>query len=403
MLFDETYFENPYRQWAKLREQEGAVVFEPSRSWWCILGHPEARQLGAGNSLSSERSWQKRFSKLPVETRAVASDFERQLRNSILVADPPKHTRIRTQATKPFGMRSVERWRPRIEALAAELLGRRTKPECDLIADFAYPLAAQIIMEVLGVPVEDRDRLKAWTAARVEFLGGMTIAPNAFDLGRRASEAVRELEAYFGDLIAERQQRPRDDFISNVLATQQGEGRTLSEEELVALFLGLLTAGHETTTNLIGSAILSLINNPDEKAILLSGGTEIEKAVDEFLRYEPPEQMMGRVATQDIEVGGKLVREGEAVLVLTGAVNRDPRVFADPDRLDLRRTNNPHLSFGFDRHSCFGAQLAKLEAQIAIELVLRRHPEIQLSGQEPPRWIRNASARGLSTLVVRTE
>jgi cytochrome P450 len=321
----------------------------------------------------------------------------------MLVVDPPKHTRLRAQATKSFGMRSVERWRPRIEALAAELLERRTEPEYDLIAEFAYPLAAQIIMEVLGIPLEDRDRLKALTAARVEFLGTMTIAPNAFDLGRRASESVRALEAYFADLIAERQKRPREDFISGVMAMQQGEGRTLNDEELVALFLGLLTAGHETTTAIIGSAILSLINNPDEKSILLSGGAEIEKAVDEFLRYEPPEQMMGRVATQDIEVGGKLVREGDSIVVLIGAVNRDPRVFADPDRLDLRRTNNPHLSFGFDRHSCFGAQLARLEAQISIELILRRYPEIQLSEQQPPRWIRNASARGLSTLVVRTK
>jgi pimeloyl-[acyl-carrier protein] synthase len=325
--------------------------------------------------------------------RGLSPDFTTAIQRSLLMSDPPDHTRLRRLVNKAFTPRVVETLRSRIEALVDELLDAHApRRAMELIGDLAYPLPVIVIAELLGIPAADRDRLKHWSDTLADILdplqAGDGLAPT--------QRAYHEIAAYMRPIFAERRRVPRDDLISALVAVED-QGEPLTEIELLSLTMLILGAGHETTTNLIGNAVLALLRHPGERRRLQDDPGLIDSAVEEFLRYDSPVQMTDRVATVDCEIAGQPIRKGKVVGLLLGAANRDPARFADPDRLDLGRQENHHLSFGHGAHFCLGAALARVEAQIAIGALLRRFPDVD-GEQNPRQWKRSIVLRGPTAL-----
>src|ERR1051326_4533937 len=318
-----------------------------------------------------------------------------QLAKSMLVSDPPDHTRLRALVSKAFTPRMIEQLRPRIIAIVGELLDRMAERggTLDLISDFAHPLPVVIIAELLGVPPEDRSKFHEWSAVLAASLD--PLVPE--DVAHLVRVARAALHAYLRGIIAERRREQRVDLISALVAVEE-RGDVLSEPELVVMCTLLLIAGHETTVNLIGNGTLALLRHPDHFAALYSDPGILGSAVEELLRFDSPVQMTGRIALQPVEIGGHTIHQGEWILPLLGAANHDPAQFAQPDALDLRRNPNPHLAFGRGIHFCLGAPLARLEGQIAIGALVRRFPRLSLAGDPVRRD--QITLRGLKSLPV---
>ena len=316
---------------------------------------------------------------------------------SFLALNPPDHTRLRRLVSRAFTPARVRDLGPRIEAIAAELIktaGASGRP-VDLIEALASPLPVTVISELLGVPAEDYDRLVGWSDALARGLDPAFLI-SAED--RERQQAARaEFGAYLTNLIAQRRRSPGGDLVS-ALAGAADDGDVLSEEELIATCILLLVAGHETTTSLMGSAVLGLIQHPDQLARLRAEPELVAGAVEEFLRYDPPVQLTARVALTDASIGSVPVAAGSAALMLIGAANRDPNLCADPERLDIARPPTHHVSFGQGIHFCLGAPLARLETQIVLRLLLDRPDDLRLAGE--PAWKENTVLRGLRSLPV---
>jgi hypothetical protein len=265
----------------------------------------------------------------------------------------------------------------------------------DVIADLAYPLPAIVTAEMLGVPTSDWQQLTAWSGDFAQVLGNFQHNP---DHAPQVIKSLEEMVAYFRAAIREHKQHPRDGLISAFLTTEI-DGDRFSEEEVIANTIVTMVGGQETTTNLIGNGILSLLRNPDQLEKLRSNLSLISSAVEELLRYESPSQHTARLAPEDVLLGGKTIRKRQAVIAVMGAANRDPERFHDPDRLDICRRDNRHVAFAWASHFCFGAPLARIEGQIAFEAVLSRLPELQLQSG-PVMWRENLGLRGLVALPV---
>ncbi|MEU5995457.1 cytochrome P450 [Spirillospora sp. NPDC047418] len=308
---------------------------------------------------------------------------ESRTRNrSFLTMDPPDHTRLRRLVGKAFTPRLVERLRPRVEALVDGLLDGMSG-EVDLIAALAYPLPVIVISEMLGVPARDRDLFKGWSDSLARGLDPDFLLPEAEIAERETARA--EFAEYFRQLADERRRQPQDDLLSALVSVSDG-GDVLSEEELLATCVLLLVAGHETTVNLIGNGALALLRDPAQLELFRARPGNVQAAVEELLRYDPPVQLTLRAALEDVDLDGTLLERGKLVLLLTGAANRDPAVFDDPDRLDLTRytegRDTPrHLSFGHGIHFCLGAPLARLEGQVALKKLFER--DVALAGTAP--------------------
>ncbi|POM26855.1 Cytochrome P450 107B1 [Actinomadura rubteroloni] len=317
---------------------------------------------------------------------------------SFLTMDPPDHTRLRRLVSKAFTPRLVERLRPRVTALVDELLDAAAGARTDLIAALAYPLPVIVISELLGVPAADRDRFKDWSEALARGLDPDFLLPESEIVRREAARA--EFNAYFRALAAERRASPRDDLLSALVAVSDG-GDALTEEELLATCVLLLVAGHETTVNLIGNGALALLRNPAQLALFRSQPDAAPAAIEELLRYDPPVQFTLRTAVVDTELGGTPLPKGSFVLLLNGMANRDPSVFAEPDRLDLTRyaggSAARHLSFGQGIHYCLGAPLARLEGQVALSKLFERNVTMAAG---PVTYRDNLVLRGLESLHV---
>jgi cytochrome P450 len=264
-----------------------------------------------------------------------------------------------------------------------------------VLADFAAPLPAIVTAKMLGVPAEDHRQLKSWSADFAEMLGNFQHNP---DRAERVLRSLREMTAYFRSAIRDLERRPRDGLIY-ALMTSEVEGSRLSEEEVIANIIVTMVGGQETTTNLIGNGLLTLLRNPAQLAELRDDPSIIETGVEELLRYESPSQHTARLAPDDVMLGGKRIRKHDAVMAVMAAGNRDPNRFPDPDKLDLRRENNRHLAFGWAAHFCFGAPLARMEGQIAFRTLLTRLSDLApVPG--PLRWRENLGLRGLKSLPV---
>jgi pimeloyl-[acyl-carrier protein] synthase len=264
-----------------------------------------------------------------------------------------------------------------------------------VIADFAEPLPAIVTAEMLGVPVEDHRQLKSWSADFAEMLGNFQHNPERVP---RMLKTVECLTDYFERAVQEQRANPRPGLIHSLM-TAQCDGDRLTEEEIIANCIVTMVGGQETTTNLIGNGVLTLLRNPLEMQSLREDLSLVPSAVEELLRYESPSQHTARLAPENLILGGKSIQERQAVIAVMGAANRDPERFSDPDRLNFTRPDNRHLAFGWAAHFCFGAPLARIEGQIAFEALLRRFPKMELA-PGPLVWRNNLGLRGLKSLPV---
>ena len=314
---------------------------------------------------------------------------------SLLFLNPPDHTRIRSLVSRAFTPRRVEHLRPVVQAMTEELLDQVAEAgECDLIDALAFPLPANVISELVGVPVADRD----WLRPLVSDLAA-TLEPNRQPGEVERSEAASaKVNEYLNDLIDRRRADPADDLLSGLIAASDGEDRLTQPEVAVTVSL-IYAAGFETTMNLIGNMVHTLMRHPDQLARLRADRSLVPSAVDEVLRFEPPVQIDGRYARADTEVGGHVIPAGHGVLTLLGAANRDPAAVDDPDRFDVRRSEVPLLAFGSGIHYCLGAALARLEGQVVLEALLDRFGTWTPLDDNPP-WKRRLTLRGLASLPV---
>ena len=393
---------DPYSRYATLRTY---APVHRSAFGFCVLSRYDdclqlLRHPGAGKDFSGAAT----ALGLSEEQQAQQAAF-RNDRSNMLFADPPDHTRLRRLASRAFTPRSVEALRPRVVTLVDDLLdgfgsgrdpyrgGRDTT--VDVVDALAFPLPVSVIGEMLGVPPEDRPRFRPLVRAVTAILE-LAVTPEALDEATTASE---ELEAYFAELIRERRAHPRDDLMTRLIQAED-EGERLSEYELISTSILLFAAGFETTTHLIGNALLALVRQPDQLARLRADRSLLRTAVDELLRYDSPVQITARTAYEDILLGDERIEAGTTVLALLGAANRDPARFTDPDRLDVGRSEAPPLSFGSGIHHCLGAALARLEAQVVLDRLLDRFGTIELVGGQP-RHRDSLTLRGLAELPMR--
>jgi cytochrome P450 len=315
---------------------------------------------------------------------------------TIISADPPEHTRIRNVVNRAFNPRTIDQMGPRIREITDELLGRTaTKGEFDLVADLAMPLPVIVIAEMLGVEPAHREEFKRWSDDIVRAMGGTL--PDEERAGVR--ESMQEFRDYFEEVIEKRRREPQDDLIS-VLVRAETEGQTLSPDEVLAFAAILLVAGNETTTNLIGNAVLALLEHPDQLAKVLADRTLIPNLIEEALRYDAPVQGLFRRATQDVEVAGTVIPEGAVVMPLYASANRDERRFPDPARFDVTRDVQGHVAFGYGIHFCLGAPLARLEAKIALEALLSRFQNLARTKEHVER-INSFFLRGPKSLPLK--
>jgi cytochrome P450 len=316
---------------------------------------------------------------------------------TMLQQDPPDHTRLRGLVVKAFTARRVEDMRPRIQQVVDETLDRIIpQGKMDLIEDFAFRLPVTIICDMLGIPDEHRELFYTGARDSGRILEPVPLSPEEIKQGN-ARSAMSSM--YFQQLFELRRKNPGDDLTTQLVQAEE-DGSKLTNEELTANIILLFGAGHETTVNLIGNGLLALHRNPDQLALLKAKPELITNAIEEFLRYDSSVQMTGRVTLEDIEdLGGKRIPKGETVLCLLGSANHDPAVYPDhPERLDIVRPNVKPLSFGGGIHFCLGAQLARIEAEIAISTLLRRLPDLRLDDAENPEWRQSFVLRGLTRL-----
>jgi len=386
---------DPYPTYRTLRET-APVARAPLLGAWIVSRHEDVEHVLRAPQFTSDRQDLGVMRMLRRSARGE-HDLLAFLEHDLLMIDGPKHTRLRKLVSKAFTPRRVEALRPRVEALVQELLDAveaRADGRMDVISELAAPLPATVIGEMLGVPADDREILHHWSHELVELLDPLS-GREGLDPPRRATRA---LGAYFRGLLAERRREPRDDLLSAMLAAEE-EGQRLQEEELLALASLILVAGHETTTNLIGSGVLCLLRHPGERKRLQDDPGLLPSAVEELLRFESPVQLTDRVATEDSELGGRRIRRGQLVAVLLGSANRDPERWSEPDRLDLARDEGRHLAFGHGAHFCLGAQLARLEGEVALGALLRRFPDLR-GPTQPEGWKRSVVLRGPTRLPL---
>ena len=360
---------------------------------WFVTGHAECQAVLKDNRFGKEAERVLPPGEIPLQP-APDSQLGRL---TMLVRDPPDHTRLRGLVNQAFTPRMLERLRPRIEAVAEALIdGLLDAPApVDLIGDYAFPLPITVIAEMLGIPPADREQFKAWSNPLARMVDP-TATP---DMRQAAQGAVQGLTEYFRRIIGERRREPRPDLITSLLQAHD-QGDRLSEDELLATCRLLLVAGHETTVNLIGNGTLALLRHPEQRERLAAEPALVAHAVEELLRYDSPVQLTLRVAMAEVPLGGQLIPRGALLFTLLGAANRDPRQYAAPDELDVARENaGTHLAFGQGIHYCLGAPLARLEGQIAIAALLRRLPGLRLAGGEL-RYRGNITLRGLEALPV---
>lgn len=365
-LFSVEARRNPYAVYARLRSA-APVLHDPRTDRWLLLDHRSVKR-----AMDDHQSFSSAVSPPP----SAPSQW-------FIFADPPRHAKLRALVMRAFTPRSVAALEPRIRDLAEELLAPALAGgTMDMATDFAVPLPIMVIAEMLGAPTADYPRLRRWS-------DGIVTLIDTLQGGAAAERAVHdfvtvhgEMAPYVAALIEARRRDPRDDLLTRLIEAEV-DGDRLSEAEVLGFFELLLLAGHETTTNLIDNAVLSLIEHPREAARLRDHPGLLPQAIEEVLRYRSPVQAVFRLTRCAVELGGHTIPAGKLVLAMVGAANRDPGVFADPDCFDIGRQPNPHLAFGHGIHFCVGAPLARLEARVALGLLLERTSSFELASLEP--------------------
>src|SRR5262249_34485998 len=390
-LFDPNlpeFHANPYPFYHALRQKD--PIHQSPMGFWVLTRYDDVVM-----SLRDPRYGRDGFAPL-IEATYGPETAEGNLPRSMLMRDPPDHTRLRALVNKAFTPRVIEGMRAHIQAIVDRLLDKvQGARSMDVIDDLAYPLPVTVICEMLGVPLEDHDAIKGWSSDIARSLDAIGLAdPNIVE---RGGAARRHLADYFRRLLPERRKHPKADLLSLLIAVEE-QGDKLNEGELLAMCLLLFIAGHETTVNLIGNGTLALLEHPDQMAKLKGDPTLIPSAVEEFLRYDSPVQRTARITNADAEIGGRKIPSGSMVIAAIGAANRDPSHFLDPDRLDIARPDNRHVSFRFGIHFCLRAPLSRVEGQIAFGTLLPLMPDLALQTGATTDWRESSALRGLQTL-----
>ncbi|HET7490858.1 MAG TPA: cytochrome P450 [Bradyrhizobium sp.] len=386
------FIRDPYPHYERLRRTDPVHI--TPHGMYLASRHAEA------SLVLRDRRFGKDFverSKRRYGPKIMEEPIFRSMSHWMLQQDPPDHTRLRGLVVKAFTARRVEDMRPRIQQVVDETIERvAERGHMDLIEDFAFRLPVTIICDMLGIPEEHREVFYTGSRDGGRILDPVPLTPAEIAQGNAGNLMA---QMYFQQLFELRRRTPGDDLTTQLVQAEE-DGSKLSNEELTANIILLFGAGHETTVNLIGNGLLALHRNPDQLALLSANPALITNAIEEFLRYDSSVQLTGRVALEDFDaLGDKKIPKGETVLCLLGSANRDPAVYPDrPDRLDITRPNVRPLSFGGGIHFCLGAQLARIEAEIAISTLLRRLPELRLDDADNPEWRPTFVLRGLKRL-----
>jgi pimeloyl-[acyl-carrier protein] synthase len=385
---------SPYRFYRELREAD-PVHWDPFLHAWAVTKYADIvtvlSRFSADRTLTAAQLDGMGLGGL----KPIIEVMARQM----LFRDPPAHTRLRNLCAAAFTPARVAVLREHIQDIADSLIDRFIgQGRADIVADLAAPMPAIVTAEMLGVPVRDHEKLKQWSIDFAEILGNFQHQP---DRVSRVAASVRDMADYFRAAIRQQETDPHEGLV-NSLSQAQVDGNRLTEEEIIANLILTMIGGQETSTNLIASGLLTLLQHPEQMRMLLDDPSLIPLAVEELLRFESPIQHTARVAHEDFFLGGKLIRRGQSVVAVLAAGNRDPERFQNPDLLDLKRGDKGHLAFGWAAHFCFGAPLARIEGQIAFSTLLRRLKNLELASDDFV-WRENFGLRGLSRLPVRFE
>jgi cytochrome P450 len=365
--------------WYRRMRDEAPVSYDAQRGSWNVFRFEDVKRV-----LSEYAAFSSNFS-------GGSGRSDQPLGSSIISTDPPRHRQLRSLVTQAFTPRAVQQLAPRIAGLVDELLaGVARRGRMDVIDDFAYPLPVIVVAELLGIPARDRAQFKEWSDA---------IVTGAVDTNAGSGDVQQQMGRYFQRLIALRRQEPRDDLISGLLAAEI-DGVRLSDVELLGFCVLLLIAGNETTTNLIGNAVLCFHDQPELQERLRSDPALLAPAIEEVLRYRSPVQSMIRFAARDVELAGQPIRRGERVVAWIGSANRDDTQFARADQFLAARVPNQHLAFGHGVHFCLGAPLARLEAHIALTALVDRLPGLRRADDNPLEPMPSTIVYGVKHLPV---
>ncbi len=399
-LFDPAFRADPYPSYRNLRET--APLWRSPFGQWVVSSHADVTALlrdprlghkmpdGTAGAMSFDQSY-------------ANEPIARALFQSMLLSDPPVHPRLRGLVSKAFTARRMEALRPRIAAIADELIDAVIERlndggEIDVLADFAHKLPVTVICDMLGIPASDRARFLDETSVRGRILDPVPLTRAELD---EANADFAGLESYFSDLFAYRRAHPEDDLTSALLTAHEADDK-LSDAELVANIFLLFGAGHETTANLITNSVLTLARNPAEQARLIADPALLPTAVEELLRYDSPVQLTGRTVQQPIELHGQTLQLGEEIITVLGAANRDPAAYVgDPEILDIARPGVRVVSFGGGIHHCLGAQLARIEGEISLGRLHARLPKLNVINPHTPEWKPTITLRGVVSLPAR--
>jgi cytochrome P450 len=387
--FDESTRRDPYPLYTRARREQ-PVYAHPELPVFSVFGYADCHAI-----LKDPETFSSVFPPLP------GIDAAKLPQPSMLGQDPPEHTRLRGLVNQAFTPRIIRRLQPRAREIAKALLDEALQSaEVDLVAALTYPLPVIVIAEIIGVPSADRAQFKAWSDLAVANLGnGIFVPPTAKRLGELARMRT-EMTAYFAALADERRRRPGEDLLTGLVQAEV-EGSRLSHDEMISMLILILVAGNETTTNLIGNAVLELLDCPDEPARLRADQARAAPAIEEVLRHSSPVQMDPRRTTRPVEIHGQRIEAGRFVVSWLGSANRDETVFHAPDRFEVGRKDNHHLAFGFGPHYCLGANLARLEATVAVQELLARTKSFERTGDDPLPLHPSIVFRGVTELPVR--
>jgi cytochrome P450 len=390
------FLRDPFPLFRSLREAD-PVHWSPRLKAWVLTRYDDCRAVLLDREMSSDRL-RPYFATLPGPEAARIADITRYLTHWMVFRDPPEHTRLRKLTNKVFHVQSMHAMRPQVEELCAWTLGRTgDREDIDFIADFAGPLPGLVIMAMLGVPRENLPLIKRLSDDMALFIGSSRMSAQKYGV---AEAATHEMADFFRALIGKRRAAPQPDLLTELVHLEE-DGDRLCEDELVATCILLLFAGHETTTNHIANAMLALLRFPGELAALRADPALAPRAVEELLRYDGPSGAQVRVVKVEQELRGRTLKPGERIFLMLNAANRDPEAYADPDRLDLRRKEVPHLTFGFGLHICLGFPLARMEGQVALPAVLARWKRIELAvPEERLEWLNSMVFRGMTSLPL---
>lgn len=393
-MFDANFIANPYPTYHHMLASGRLHWVDFAGGAWLVPHYADVMTLFRDSRLIPARAdvFSRQFAE---EDRHYLHDFEEIVKLWMSLKNGEEHLRLRRLLNKAFTPRVVEAMRPRIQRLTNELIDTfYAQGKVELMSQFAHPLPALVIGQLLGVPREDRSQLVQWSDDLGTFLGS---AQATLDMARRANDSLVAMRDYFRPIVAERRQNPGDDLVSLLIAVEE-QGAMFTEDQLLAHCALFLFAGHETTRNLIGNGMKALLDNPDQLKLLRQNPDQLPGAIDEIVRYDCPVQLIPRIAAEDCELFGQQVKQGQVIQLMLGSANRDGAEFPDPDRFDISRSYKRPASFGFGAHICIGMPLALLEIEIAITTLLQRLPNLRLAG--PGERSPNVVLRGFHSLPL---